>query len=223
MKYRIIGETLPAVICELSAGEKMFSEVGGRSWVKGSITTETKGGGVGKMMGRMFTGESLFLSHYTANEDVEIAFTSSFPGSIRAYDLADGESIICQKRAFLAATDSVDLSTFMQKKLGSGLVGGEGFILQKITGPGLAFVEIDGYAVDYTLERGEEVVCDTGIMAVMDATCSLEVVSVKGIKNKLLGGEGFFDTVIKGPGKVTLQTMTVGGLASIVAPMLSSK
>lgn len=223
MEYTIVGNNLPAVICKLSRGEKMFSEVGGRAWVKGSITTETKGGGMGKMMGRMFTGESLFLSHYTADEDVEIAFASSFPGSIRAYELKEGHTIICQKRAFLAATDGVDLSTFMQKKIGAGLLGGEGFILQKLSGPGTVFLEIDGHAVDYDLAQGEQIVCDTGIMAVMEETCSLEVVSVKGIKNKFLGGEGFFDTVIKGPGTVTLQSMTVTGLASVVAPMLSSK
>ncbi len=219
MKYSIIGETLPAVICQLEAGEKMFSEVGGRSWMKGNITTETKGGGVGKMMGRMFSGESMFLSYYTAHEASEIAFSSSFPGSIRAYELQEGESIICQKRSFLAATEGVNLQAFMQGKLSQGFLGGEGFILQKISGPGTAFVEIDGFAVDYELEAGESLVCDTGVMAIMSETCSLEVVSVKGIKNKFLGGEGFFDTVIKGPGKVTLQTMTVGGLAGAISSM----
>ncbi|QIK58096.1 AIM24 family protein [Erysipelothrix sp. HDW6A] len=219
MKYSIIGETLPAVICKLEAGEKMFSEVGGRSWMKGNITTETKGGGVGKMMGRIFSGESMFLSYYTAHEASEIAFSSSFPGSIRAYELQEGESIICQKRSFLAATEGVNLQAFMQGKLSQGFLGGEGFILQKISGPGTAFVEIDGFAVDYELEAGESLVCDTGVMAIMSETCSLEVVSVKGIKNKFLGGEGFFDTVIKGPGKVTLQTMTVGGLAGAISSM----
>ncbi|AMC92664.1 hypothetical protein AOC36_01245 [Erysipelothrix larvae] len=221
MKYRIVGEPLPVAICELEKGEKMFSEVGGRTWVKGPINTETKGGGLGKMMGRMVSGESLFLSYYEAQGPVEIAFASSFPGSIRAYELQAGQSLICQKRAFLGATESVKLEIHMQKKLGAGLVGGEGFILQKITGPGIAFVEIDGHAVDYELQSGEELVCDTGIMAVMDSTCSLEVVSVKGLKNKLLGGEGFFDTVIKGPGTVTLQSITITGLAGVLAPFVA--
>lgn len=222
MKYNIIGETFPAVVCDLEAGERMVSEVGGRSWMMGNISTETKGGGAGKMMGRMFSGESMFLSYYTAHEPAQIAFASSFPGSIRAYELQAGESIICQKRSFLAATETVELQAQVQRKLSSGLLGGEGFILQKITGPGTAFVEIDGFAVDYELAAGESIVCDTGVMAIMDETCTMEVVSVKGMKNKLLGGEGFFDTVIKGPGKVTLQTMTVGGLAGALSP-LSSK
>ena len=223
MEFQIVGDSLPVVICKLKVGEKMFSEVGGRSWVKGRVLTETKGGSVGSAIGRMFTGESLFMSYYTAQEDVEIAFASSFPGSIRAYDLKVGESIICQKRAFLAASETVQFTTFMQKKMSSGFFGGEGFILQKLTGPGLAFVEIDGYAVDYDLQAGEELVCDTGVMAVMESSNAIEIVSVKGLKNMFLGGEGLFDTVIKGPGRVTLQTMTVGGFARVLAPFVSSK
>lgn len=223
MEFEIVGGTLPAVICQLKAGQQMFSEVGGRTWVKGRVETETKAGSVGSAFGRMFTGESMFMSYYTALEDVEIAFASSFPGSIRAYELAEGESIICQKRAFLAASRSVSFTTHMQKKMGAGFFGGEGFILQKMTGPGLVFIEIDGHAVDYDLKAGEELVCDTGVMAVMQESNTLEIVTVKGLKNKLLGGEGFFDTVIKGPGKVTVQTMTIGGFASVVAPLIAAK
>ena len=218
MQYEIIGDDLQAVRIQLEKGERVFSEVGGRTWSKGSITTETKGGDVGKMVGRMFSGESLFLSHYVANEPAEIVFSSSFPGSIRAYNLAAGESIICQKRAFLVATETIELSIHFQKRMGAGFLGGEGFILQKMTGPGTVFLEIDGHAVDYDLEAGEEIICDTGIMAIMDETCTLDIVSVKGLKNKLLGGEGFFDTVVKGPGRVTLQTVTLTGLAGILAP-----
>ena len=209
MKYEIIGSTLPAVKCSLDAGETIVSEVGGRTWSKGDITTETKGGSVGSMVGRAFSGESLFLSYYTAKESSEIVFSSSFPGSIRAFELEAGKSIICQKRAFLAATENVTLKAFMTRKIGAGLVGGEGFVLQEITGPGTVFVEIDGYAVDYTLEAHEQITCDTGVMAIMDKTCSMSVQQVKGLKNKFLGGEGFFDTVITGPGNVTLQTMKV--------------
>lgn len=221
MKYTIVGEPLPVVLVELNSGETIYSEVGGRIWAKGRVETNTQGGGLGRMMGRMLSGESLFLSHYTAIDHAEIAFASSFPGSIRAYELQAGESIICQKRAFLAAQESVKLEASVQKRFSSGLVSGEGFILQKLTGPGIVFVEIDGYAVDYDLEVGEEIVCDTGVMAVMDETCSLEIVTVKGLKNKLVGGEGLFDTVIKGPGKVTLQTMTVNGLARVVSPFIA--
>lgn len=223
MDYQIIGGNLPVVVCKLARGEKMFSEVGGRSWVKGRVETETKAGSVGSAIGRMFSGESLFMSYYTALDDIEIAFASSFPGSIRAYELAQNETIICQKRAFLAATETVSFKTHMQKKMGAGFFGGEGFILQQMTGPGTVFIEIDGHAVDYDLQVGEELVCDTGVMAVMEASNSLDIVSVKGLKNMFLGGEGLFDTVIKGPGKVTLQSMTVHGLARVVAPFIASK
>ncbi|MDF9824933.1 uncharacterized protein (TIGR00266 family) [Breznakia sp. PF5-3] len=220
MKYKIVGEPLPTVLCDLEPGEVMISENGGRSWVKGDITTETKGGGAGKMFGRMMSGESLFLSHYTAVTHAQIAFSSSFPGSIRAVELASGQSIICQKTAFLAATEGVELSTFIQRKLGAGFFGGEGFIMQKVTGPGTAFIELDGYSVEYDLADGEKLVCDTGVVSMMDETCKLEIEKVKGLKNKVLGGEGFFDTVVYGPGKVTVQTMTAGGLAATLIPFL---
>lgn len=222
MKYTIEGEPLSVVLCDLEAGEGMISENGGRSWVKGDITTETKGGGAGKMLGRMFSGESLFLSHYTANTASQAAFSASFPGSIRALELGAGESIVVQKRGFLAATAGVELSVFFQKKFGAGLFGGEGFIMQKITGPGVAFVEIDGYAKEYELADNEKLVCDTGVVALMDETCRMEIESVKGLKNKVLGGEGLFDTVVYGPGKVTVQTMTMNGLAATLAPFLPS-
>lgn len=220
MEYTIVGEPLPVVLCDLQPGEGMISENGGRSWVRGEITTETKGGGAGKMIGRMFSGESLFLSHYTAKVPSQIAFSASFPGSIRAIELGHGESVVVQKRGFLAATSSVELSVFFQKKFGAGLFGGEGFVMQKLTGPGVAFVEIDGYAVEYTLAAGEKLVCDTGVVALMDETCRMEIETVKGLKNKVLGGEGLFDTIVYGPGKVTVQTMTANGLASTLAPFL---
>lgn len=223
MKYRIEGDSLPAVIVELEAGETMISEAGGRTWTRGPITTETKAGGAMKALGRMFSGESLFLSRYTAQSDAEIAFTSSFPGKIIAKELAAGESIICQKSAFLCATAGVDLSVFFQKKLGAGLVGGEGFIMQKVTGPGTVFLELDGYAPEYDLGPGQRIVCDTGVLAYMDETCSLDVQMVKGVKNMFFGGEGMFDTVVTGPGKVCLQTMPAAKLAGCIAPYIPTK
>lgn len=213
MKYEIFGDLLPAVRINLEKGETVFSQVGGRTWARGDIETETKGGGLGKMMGRAFTGESMFLSHYTAKADAEIVFSSSSPGNIKVFDLAANQSIICQKRSFLVGTKDVTLQAYMSRKISTGLVGGEGFLLQKITGPGLAFVEIDGYGQEVELAAGEEIVCDTGVMAVMDETCTISVRQVKGLKNKLLGGEGLFDTVIVGPGHVILQTMKVTPLA----------
>ena len=224
MQYRIEGGSLPAVILTLNAGEAILSEVGGRTWSRGSVLTETKAeGGAGKALGRMFMGESLFMNTYTAQGAAEIAFSSSFPGRIVARELAPGQSIVCQKRAFLCATYGVELAVHFQKKLGAGLVGGEGFIMQRITGPGLVFLEVDGYCQEYDLQPGEQLICDTGVLAIMDATCQMDVQMVKGVKNVLFGGEGLFDTVITGPGKVHLQTMTISKLANQMIPYLPFK
>ena len=222
MQYRIEGGNLPAVIIQLNPGETMISEAGGRTWARGQILTETKGGGVGKAIGRMFSGESLFLSYYTAQGPAEIAFASSFPGRIAVKELAPGESLICQKSSFLCATYGVELSVHFQKKLGAGFLGGEGFIMQKVTGPGLVFLELDGYCPEYTLAPGERLVCDTGVVAYMDASCQMDVQMVKGLKNIFFGGEGLFDTVVTGPGKVCLQTMSISKLAALLGPFSSN-
>ena len=223
MQYRFEGGSLPALIINLNPGETIVSEVGGRTWSRGPIVTETKGGSAGKAFGRLLSGESLFMSHYTAQGPAEIAFTSSFPGRIVARELKAGQSVICQKSAFLCATEGVELSAYVQKKVGAGLVGGEGFIMQKVTGPGMAFFEFDGYCPEYDLAAGEELTCDTGVLAMMDETCTMDVRMVKGAKNLLLGGEGLVDTVITGPGKVYLQTMTVAGLAKLIIPFIPEK
>ena len=157
MRYEIEGGSLPALVIQLEPGEGLVSESGGRTWIRGSVTTNVKAdGGIGGSIGRMFSGESLFLNHYKANGAGEIAFTSSFPGRIISRQLAPGESVICQKRAFLCATEGTKLEIFFRKKVGAGLFGGEGFIMQKVTGPGLAFFEIDGYCKEYDLAAGEE-------------------------------------------------------------------
>lgn len=220
MKYSIEGGTLPALLIDLEPGEQLVSEVGGRTWSRGQVVTETKGGGLGKALGRMVTGESLFLNYYTAQSPAQIAFSSSFPGRILARELAPGQSIICQKTAFLCATAGVNLSVHTQKKLGAGFFGGEGFFMQKVTGPGVVFLELDGFCPEIELAPGEEVVCDTGVLAAMDETCKMDVRMVKGVKNMLFGGEGLVDTVVTGPGKVYLQTMTIPNLAGLIQPYL---
>lgn len=224
MRYSIEGGNLPAVVLQLDPGETVIGEVGSRTWALGPVLTETKAeGGAGKSIGRLFMGESLFMSRYTAQGPAEIAFSSSFPGRIVARELQAGESIICQKTAFLCATYGVQLSVYLQKKLGAGLVGGEGFIMQKVTGPGLVFLEVDGYCKEYQLAVGERIVCDTGVLAIMDESCTMDVEVVKGLKNVFLGNEGIFDTVITGPGKVYLQTMTIPKLATDLIPFLPFK
>ncbi len=219
MKYSIEGAPLPVVICDLEAGETMITEKGAMSWMTPNMNMETTGGGAGKMLGRMFSGENLFQNRYTAQGGPgQIAYASSFPGSILAFEIAPGKEMICQKSAFLASEAGVQLSVAFQKKLGSGFFGGEGFIMQRLSGNGTAFVEIDGHVKEYILEAGQSMVVDTGYLAAMESTCTMDIVTVKGLKNKLLGGEGFFNTVVTGPGKIYLQTMPVNQMADTLRP-----
>ena len=164
MKYEIQGDSLPVVICTLEAGETMITERGSMSWMTQNMKMETtSNGGVGKAFARMFAGESFFMNRYTAERAAGlIAFASSFPGSIRAFEIEPGKEIIVQKRGFLASTEGIELSLHFQKKLGAGFFGGEGFIMQKIGGIGTAFIEIDGHAVEYTLAEGQSMIVDTG-------------------------------------------------------------
>ncbi len=224
-KYEIIGGNLPVVICELAAGETMISESGSMSWMSPNMKMETtSNGGIGKALGRMFSGESLFLNRYTAQGgDGMIAFASSFPGAIRAVEITAGKTMIVQKSAFLASEPTVELSMFFQKSLGKGFFGGEGFIMQKLSGQGVAFIEIDGHCVEYDLKAGEQLVLDTGYLVAMDDTCTMDIVTVPGIKNMIFGGEGIFNTVVKGPGKIILQTMPISNVAGILSRYMPIK
>ena len=191
------------------------------SWMSPNMKMETTGGGIGKMFGRALSGESIFLNRYTAmNGNGMIAFASSFPGSIRAFDIVPGQDLIVQKSAFLAAVSSVDLSVFFQQRIGSGLFGGEGFIMQKLSGQGIAFAEFDGHVVEYELQPGQQIVVDTGYLAAMEATCTMEIKSVPGVKNMLFGGEGIFNTLLTGPGKIWLQTMPLSNVAGVLRPYM---
>ncbi len=223
MRYEIKGEPLPAVVCNLESGETMISESGAMSWMTPNMKMETVGGGAGKVFGRMFSGESLFQNRYTAQGEGLIAFASSFPGSIRAIEITPGRDIVVQKSGFLAAEEGVELSVFFQKKLSSGLFGGEGFIMQRLSGRGIAFIEIDGSTVEYDLASGQQMIVDTGYLAMMDATCTMETQTVKGVKNVLFGGEGLFNTVVTGPGHIVLQTMPLNKFASSIIRMMPSK
>ena len=222
MNYEIVGEPMPVVICHLAGGESMITERGSMVWMSPNLQMQTSAGGLGKAFGRMFSGESIFLNTYTAQGDGMIAFGSSFPGSIRAVEITPELPVVVQKSGFLAAEPGVELSVFFQKKLGAGFFGGEGFIMQKLSGRGTAFLEVDGYAVEYELRAGQQMVVDTGNLAMMDAACSIEIQSVKGVKNALFGGEGLFNTVVTGPGRIVLQTMPVSGVAAALAPFFPS-
>ena len=224
MKYDIKGEPMPVVICTLDAGEKMITESGSMVWMSPNMQMETSAGGLGKAFGRMFSGENIFQNIYTAQGGPGlIAFAASFPGSIRAIEITPDKPVVCQKAAFLAATDGVQLSVFFQNKALTGFFGGEGFIMQKLSGRGIAFIEIDGSAVEYRLEAGQRLIVDTGNVAMMDSTVSMDIQRVKGAKNMLFGGEGLFNTVVTGPGNVVLQTMPLSSFASTIAAVLPNK
>ena len=221
MQYEIQGEPMPIVVCHVNAGESMITERGSMVWMSPNMEMSTGAGGLGKAFGRMFSGESIFQNTYTAvGGPGMIAFGSSLPGSIRAVNIDPAHPVIVQKRGFLASEQSVELSIYFQKKMKTGFFGGEGFIMQKLSGYGTAFVELDGSVVEYELRPGQSIVVDTGNLAMMDATCSIDVQMIKGVKNMLFGGEGLFNTIITGPGKVTLQTMPVTGLADALIPFL---
>lgn len=224
MKYELRGDTLPVVILTLEQGESVFTESGGMSWMSEGFEMKTNmKGGIFGGIARTLAGESLFMTTYTMNEASGIiAFSSSFPGKIVPIHLQAGESIICQKSAFLCAEHSVKLATHLKKKLGAGFFGGEGFILQKVTGPGWCFLEIDGEAVEYQLGSGEKMKVDTGHVAVFESSVNYDIEMVKGFRNILFGGEGLFLTTLQGPGKVWLQSMPINNLAARIIPYIPS-
>ncbi|HLB47469.1 MAG TPA: TIGR00266 family protein [Anaerolineales bacterium] len=223
MEYKIIGTTLQAVIMELDPGETVYSESGGMSWMSGNIVMNTgaRGGGLGGVLKRVVSGESLFLVEYTSQGGKGIvAFASDFPGKVVPVHLAQGQQMIVQKTAFLCAEKTVGLDIHFRRKLGAGFFGGEGFIMQKLTGPGVAFVCLDGEIVEYTLEPNQILKVDTGHVAMYEPTVGFDIEMVSGFKNILFGGEGLFLTTLRGPGRVWLQTMPTMNLAKAIAPYM---
>ena len=222
MRYQIQGDTLPVVICELEDGEQMVTERGSMSWMSPNMKMDTStNGGIGKAFGRMFSGESMFQNTYTSQGGKGlIAFASSFPGSIKAFEVRPGQEYIFQKKAFLASEAGVSLTVHFQKKVASGLFGGEGFILQRVSGNGIVFAEFDGHVVEYDLQPGQQIVIDSGYLAAMTASCQMDIQTVPGLKNMVFGGEGLFNTVITGPGHVWLQTMPISNVAGALIPYL---
>ncbi|MBD5520865.1 MAG: TIGR00266 family protein [Lachnospiraceae bacterium] len=220
MQYEIKGGAFPVVVCQLENGEKMITEKGAMVWMTPNMEMETMGGGIGKMFSKAFSGESMFQNIYTAKGAGMIAFGSSFPGRILPLSVAPGKSYILQKTAFLASEAGVELSIHFNKKFGAGLFGGEGFIMQKISGSGIAFAEVDGELVEYDLGPGQQMIIDTGNVLGFEEGVSIDIQQVKGLKNKLLGGEGFFNTVLTGPGKIWLQTMPISSVASSIQPFI---
>lgn len=222
MQYQIVGDTLPSVICTLNPNETMICEGGAMCWMTPNMKMETTtNGGIGKAVGRMFSGEKMFQNRYTSQGGQGmIAFASSFPGCIRAFEIGPGRDMVVQKRGYLASEPGVTLSVFFQKKIGAGFFGGEGFIMQRLSGNGICFVEFDGYVVEYELQPGQQLVVDTGYVAAMDSTVRIDIQQVPGVKNIFFGGEGLFNTVLTGPGKVYLQTMPINSVAGAIRPYI---
>ena len=222
ISYRIDGTTLQVVTIELEPGEVIYSESGAMAWMSGNVEMEAhSGGGLGGMFKRAVSGESLFITDFYAKGGRgTIAFACDFPGKILPFDLGRGESLIVQKSAFMCAEKSVEMDMHFRKQLGAGLFGGEGFIMQRISGPGLAFLEIDGEVVEYELGPGQQLKVDTGHLAALEPTVDFDVTMVKGFRNILLGGEGLFLASLRGPGKVWLQTMPLSKLALKIAEFI---
>ena len=215
---------MPVVICYPEAGQTVCAQKGAMSWMSPNLSMDTNtGGGLKKALGRLISGESVFVNEYTAQGGSGmIAFASNFPGSIIPFRVTPGNGIIIQKSAFLAMEKGLDLSVYFQRKIGTGFVGGEGFIMQRISGDGLVFCEIDGYCKEYELAPGQSIIIDTGYLAAMSESCSMDIQTVKGVRNVLFGGEGFFNTVITGPGKVYIQSMPIINTAQVLAPFMPS-
>ena len=223
MKCEIKGGNFPVAICDLGAGEAVKCETGAMAWMNGGVKMETNtGGGLGKMLGRAFSGESIFMNRYVAETPGILSIGAHAPGEIKQIAITPDHPIIVQKGSFLAMDEGVDLSIFFQKKIGSGLFGGEGFIMNKLSGSGDALIEIDGGCVEYDLAAGEKMTIDTGYLVMCDATVSIDIVMIKGVGNILFGGEGLFNTVVTGPGKIMIQTQPLVQFVSSIAEMMAT-
>ena len=222
MQYRVFGNPFPAVSLRMNRGESIYTQSGGMSWMTDSISMETNThGGFMKGLGRMFSGDSLFMATYTAEQDgQEITLAASLPGEIHTLEIGPGKSYIAQKGAFHCAQHSVNLDAVLTKKISSGMFGGEGFVLQRLSGSGTAFLELDGTVCEYDLAPGQRLKVDSGNVAYFEERVKYSIETVKGFTNIFFGGEGLFLTCLEGPGKVWLQTMTAAELANKIIPYI---
>ena len=223
MNYEIIGKTVPVVEVTMNKGEQMYTQTGGMAWQTQGIKMSTNArGGVMRSLGRMFTGESIFMSSYEAETDgAKVAFAATVPGDILAINMSEKtDGLILQKGAFLCAEQDIDIKVTFTKRFSTGLFGGEGFILQKATGKGMLFLEVDGDPVVKELREGEVLKVDTGNVVAFEPSVSYEIETVKGIGNIFLGGEGLFLTKLVGPGKVIIQSQNFIDFAGRIASFI---
>jgi len=214
MKYKIHGTVLQAVTIELTEGESIYSEAGNMSWMSDNIKMETSSHGLVEGIKRRFSGETIFLNTFTCTKDKGIVnFASEFPGKVLPIELSKHKELILQKDAFMCAEPTVYIKMHFRKRLGAGFFGGEGFILQKLSGNGTAFVEIDGEIIEYNLKKDQLLKVGTGHVAMFEPSVDFDIEFIKGAKNIFFGGEGLFLSTLKGPGKIWLQTMPLVNLA----------
>ena len=212
MKYEIKNQPFTVLTLHMEQGESIKCQSGAMAWMSPGIQMETRTGGLSGMFKKALVGESLALNHYTAAQAGELTLAKHCPGDIMLFNISE-MPIIAQKTSFLAATESVNMDIYLQRRAAAGFFGGEGFLMQKYSGSGYAWLEIDGSVQERVLADGEQLIVDSGYVAAMEATCSMDIQTVKGLTNVVLGGEGLFNTVVTGPGKVWLQTMPVNALA----------
>lgn len=222
MQYEIVSKAYPVVVCHLGPGEQMKTERGSMVWMDSWIDMATKTGDIGGVFERVLTGESIFQNVYTATRPGKVAFGSSFPGRIVPIAIAPGREFIVQKMGFLASEMGVELSMHVNQRIGGGFFGGEGFIMQRLSGCGTAFIEVDGDLVSYELAAGEQLVVNTGNVLGFTADVTLDIQAVRGGMNLVFGGEGVFNTVLTGPGTVWLQTMPMASLVDAILPSLKA-
>ena len=219
MNYEIKHEPFPVLEMRLDDNEEVQCQSGAMAWMTPNMEMQTStGGGIGKLFGRMFAGDHAFVNKYIAHGQGMITFSSDFVGTILAVEVKPGKDFIVQKSGYLASYGNIEQSVFFQKKLGAAFFGGEGFVMQRFSGNGIVFVEIDGYCQQYELAAGQKIVLSTGYLAAMEATCSMDIQTVKGAMNVLFGSENMFLTTVSGPGKIYIQTKPISQVASALKP-----
>ncbi len=218
LEYTIHGDNLQVARITLKPGQEVYAEAGTMVYKAASIQWDTRmtGESLGdKLLGavkRKLGGESLFMTHFRADAEGEVGFAGNYPGRIQVFDLEAGQSIMVQRDSFLCAQPTVDLSIAFVKKLGAGFFGGEGFILQKLTGPGIVFIHGGGDFIEFELKAGESLQVDTGCIVGFDSSVHYDIQFVGGIKTAIFGGEGLFLATVSGPGRVIVQSMTLAKL-----------
>jgi len=223
MNATITGTTLQTVLIELTPGENVYCQTHAMAWMTDNVRMDTNtGGGLLSGLKRSLTGGSFFITTYTAAgpEKSRLAFAPRFPGQILPFKLGAGESLICRKETFLVAESGVTLEMAFQQRLGASFFGGEGFILQRVTGPGTVWLDLSGEVVTEELAAGQRLLVQAGHVGIITPSVQFDIQRVQGARNMIFGGEGIFLATLTGPGKVWLQSMPILNLAEAIARYL---